>query len=519
MLLFEFLKPYFQAFNADSPVFPAPWTPSDPTLEIEIDEELPPGTPLLNLSAKDPVTGQLITNYQKLQTASDMNDIIQVSQLGIVTSTQRLDFEKFKSISFSVAALAGASGEQRRSEAHITLKLKDVNDHAPRFLESFYSAKISEDVLPGTSVVTVAAVDDDAGEMGSIVYSLEGEGTEQFTIHPTEGHITVKAGERGRSNLDREVQAEYSLKVVARDLPQGGADQKSTAVLVQVSLLDVNDSPPQFVQSRYTAVVPENSPVQTLVVQVSAVDPDVGVNSEVTYDFANPSQIQDLYSIDKKTGRVYTRGTLTGRGRREPYIITIRAVDGGSPIQQFKDTDLYITIGDVSRNDGVPEFQRPAVGDVAEVFEEAPVGTFVFQCEASDRDDPNTANGKLVYSFPEDGSIIHQLFNINPNTGLISTISALDRETRAEYSLTIEVRDLGTPVQQATRTLSVIVKDIDDHPPQFHRQRNSVPLAMEVLEEMELGNKIGIVSAVDEDEDRNAEIDYAIIGNCLFCRQ
>ena len=103
-------KPLFQAFNADSPVFPAPWTPSDPTLEIEIDEELPPGTPLLNLSAKDPVTGQLITNYQKLQTASDMNDIIQVSQLGIVTSTQRLDFEKFKSISFSVAALAGASG-------------------------------------------------------------------------------------------------------------------------------------------------------------------------------------------------------------------------------------------------------------------------------------------------------------------------------------------------------------------------------------------------------------------------
>ncbi len=34
---------------------------------------------------------------------------------------------------------------------------------------------------------------------------------------------------------------------------------------------------------------------------------------------------------------------------------------------------------------------------------------------------------------------------------MISTVASLDRETRAEYSLLIEARDLGTPVQQATR--------------------------------------------------------------------
>jgi hypothetical protein len=69
--------------------------------------------------------------------------------------------------------------------------------------------------------------------------------------------------------LDREWQAAYNLRVVARDMPRrGGPDQKSATTMVRVVLTDVNDSPPQFTQSRYSAVVPENSPVGTLIAQV-----------------------------------------------------------------------------------------------------------------------------------------------------------------------------------------------------------------------------------------------------------
>ena len=59
-------------------------------------------------------------------------------------------------------------------------------------------------------------------------------------------------------------------------------------------------------------------------------------------------------------------------------------------------------------------------------------------------------------------------------------------------------------MQQATRTLTIKVKDIDDHAPMFDRQKNSVPLRLEVVEEMALGSKIGAVTAVDEDIDRNS---------------
>ena len=133
---------------------------------------------------------------------------------------------------------------------------------------------------------------------------------------------------------------------------------------------------------------------------------------------------------------------------------------------------------------------------------------------ASDPDDPNTANGKIVYSFPDDGTIVRKLFQIDSNTGLITTRVALDREERDQYTLILEARDLGSPVQQTSRLLNVVVKDIDDHPPKFNRQKNSVPLSMEVEEELPIGSKIGEVIAIDRDIGENAVIDYAII--CKF---
>ena len=291
-------------------------------------------------------------------------------------------------------------------------------------------------------------------------------------------------------------------------MPGGGSDQKTSTVMVKVNIQDVNDSPPQFTQSRFTAVVPENSPVGTLVAQVSATDPDL--NNVVSYDFSSPTQIKNLYTIDKNTGKIFTNDILTGKGRKEPYRITVRALDNGTP-EQFSDTDLYITIGDVSRNDGVPEFISPQVGEIAEVYEESAIGTIVYQARARDPDDPSTANGKIVYSFPDDGTIVRKLFQIDEDSGRISTRVPLDREEREEYTLILEAKDLGNPVQQTTRLLTVIVKDKDDHPPRFDRQRNSVPLTLDVEEELPIGSQLGEVAAIDRDIGANADIDYAII--------
>ena len=60
-------------------MFPAPWSPSDPTIRINITENIPPGQPIFKLAAKDPLTGQPILNYQKLEQGGALESLIQVS--------------------------------------------------------------------------------------------------------------------------------------------------------------------------------------------------------------------------------------------------------------------------------------------------------------------------------------------------------------------------------------------------------------------------------------------------------
>ena len=40
---------------------------------------------------------------------------------------------------------------------------------------------------------------------------------------------------------------------------------------------------------------------------------------------------------------------------------------------------------------------------------------------AHDPDDPNTSNGKIVYSLPDDGTIIRKLFQLDPGSGVLTT--------------------------------------------------------------------------------------------------
>ena len=143
-----------------------------------------------------------------------------------------LDFEQVRAVKFSVAAIAGDIGQERVSEAEVILQLIDVNDNAPVFDQGSYQVDISEDVLPLTSVVTVHAADADTGDFGKVTYDIQGEGSNEFMIGKTTGMIQVKKGSLGRSNLDREWIDSYNLRVIARDMPGGGSDQKTSTVVV-----------------------------------------------------------------------------------------------------------------------------------------------------------------------------------------------------------------------------------------------------------------------------------------------
>ena len=67
--------------------------------------------------------------------------------------------------------------------------------------------------------------------------------------------------------------------------------------------------------------------------------------------------------------------------------------------------------------------------------------------------------------------IVRKLFQINPETGILSTKVKLDREERQNYTLILDIEDLGSPPQQTSTLMHVVVTDVDDHAPVFRRQR------------------------------------------------
>lgn len=494
---------YVQAFSDQNPIFAPPWTPARPQLEVTVKEEQQPGTVVFSVTAKDPVTGQPVRRYEKVG-GSDPGEMFTVAPItGQVSLNSRLDYEasETKKTSLQVLAIAG----DRSSQATVIVNIEDVNDNSPIFTENEYHARLAEDARFPKSVLTVNATDADTEERGQVTYTLGGEGALLFVINETTGEIVVAEG----AELDRETTPTITLEVTAHDTPQGGISQRKTTVIVEIELTDVNDESPRWSESSYTAVVAENTVVGSPVTTVLATDPDLGVNGIVRYQLPEPQgEVHGLFSLDAESGVVSVRAPLNGKGRTEPYELIVRALDQGSP-QQFSEATIRLFIGDVSTNDGVPSFKRPAPNEGASVKENSKVGTAVFQVEAEDPDDPSTPNGKIVYSFLDDGSN-DGVFEIDPTTGVISTRTELDRETRAQYTVVVVAQDLGRPPQLASRLLVINITDVDDNIPVFVRLPGDKPLELEVEEEAAVGTVVGYVSAIDNDSGNNSLIDYRI---------
>lgn len=92
------------------------------------------------------------------------------------------------------------------------------------------------------------------------------------------------------TTLDRERQSVLRFYVVASDMPQGGAEQRSTRALVTIDVLDVNDNAPSFEQESYTAVIPENAPVKISVVNITATDPDEGEGGMIYFEIIDEGE-------------------------------------------------------------------------------------------------------------------------------------------------------------------------------------------------------------------------------------
>ncbi|KAL4684143.1 hypothetical protein H8959_021837 [Pygathrix nigripes] len=367
----------------------------------------------------------------------------------------------------------------------IELQVRDINDHSPIFLEKQMLLEIPENSPVGAVFLLESAKDLDVGI----------NAVKTYTISPNSHfHIKMRVNPDNRKYpelvldraLDYEERPELSFILTALD---GGSPPRSGTALVKVVVVDINDNSPEFEQAFYEVKIPENSILGSLVLTVSAWDLDSGTNGEICYTLSHASEdIRKTFEINQKSGDITLTAPLDFE-TIESYSIIIQATDGGG---LFGKSTVRIQVMDV--NDNAPEI---TVSSITSPIPENTPETVVMVFSIQDIDSGD--NGRIVCSIPEDLPFV--LKSSVENYYTLETERPLDRESTAEYNITITVTDLGIPRLKTEYNTTVLVSDINDNAPAF----TQTSYTMFVRENNSPALHIGSVSATDRDSGTNAQ--------------
>ncbi|XP_051514943.1 protocadherin-19-like isoform X2 [Myxocyprinus asiaticus] len=476
------------------------WTGVDAVFNLKytVEEELRAGTKIANVTADAKVAGFVLGNRQPyLRVISNSEPRwVNLSPAGLLITKQKIDRDAVcRQTPKCFISLEVMSNSMEICV--IKIEIIDVNDNAPRFPTNHINIEISENAAPGTRFPLEGASDLDSGSNGIQIYTITPNDIFGLEIK-TRGDGSKIAELVVEKTLDRETQSRYTFELTAED---GGDPPKSGTVQLNIKVIDSNDNNPVFDEPAYTVNVLENSPINTLVIDLNATDPDEGTNGEVVYSFINivSNLTKQMFKIDPKTGVITVNGVLDHE-ELHVHEIDVQAKDLG-PNSIPAHCKVIVNVIDV--NDNAPEIKLLSENsEMVEVSENAPLGYVIALVRVSDND--SGANGKVQCRLQ--GNVPFRLNEFESFSTLLVD-GRLDREQRDMYNLTILAEDNGNPPLRSSKSFAVKVTDENDNPPYFTKPHYQ---AM-VLENNVPGAFLLAVSARDPDLGMNGTVSYEII--------
>ena len=587
--------------NDNPPVF------TESVYQDSVSETARVGTGLLFVTATDPDRLNSVT--YAIVPVGVGHENFAINSNGLISIQQTLSGSSVFTYTLNISAFDG----ELYGYATVVIELENTNDNSPMFNQSIYTGSVVEGSPRGRYVTRVFATDNDRGSNGEITYSVSS--ALLFSIDSQSGIITTASG---GSTIDRELTPSFQFSVVARD----GGGRIGTA-RVDVTVEDVNDNAPRFLQTNHNNSIIESAPVGTPVLSLNVSDADVGENSRLIFT-AFPTNIQldqFPFSIDS-TGLVRVSIPLDFTVASN-YIFDVRVRDNGT-VPLFASENATVTIhiqDDVTNNPprflegsyefSVPETSRQGdsvgiiavdeatrmnclivytllplldqahfsiMGDISEngiillassldtgdynIVVEAqclnplnfmrisgnivsvtvqiydvntnptfnnflysgmipensslltPVPLLGFSpvsgmppsprdIEVEDGD--NGVNGTVTYLIADRESLMIP-FDIGLLDGIIRVAGELDFESRSDYTITVIAMDGGTPALSAVTSVTIAVIDVNDSPPEFERAIYRV----EIPEDTAINTTVHTVQA--SDNDTSAAIIYRLSG-------
>uniref|UniRef100_A0A8C2XDF1 Cadherin 7 n=1 Tax=Cyclopterus lumpus TaxID=8103 RepID=A0A8C2XDF1_CYCLU len=402
---------------------------------------------------------------------------------GDIHATKRLDREAQAYYTLQAQAVDRVTNIPVEPRSEFVVKVQDINDNEPKFLDGPYLAGVPEMSPLGTMVVQVAATDADDptyGNSARVVYSII-HGQPYFSVEPKTGVIRTAL-----PNMDRETRDQYVLVIQAKDMV-GQMGGLSGTTSVTVTLTDVNDNPPR----KYTHQISTSK--RPLIPLSKAADEDIGSNAEMDYrimDGDGPGMFNITTDENTQDGVIILLKPLDFETKSSFFLrieATNRNIDSNFlSAGPFSDTtSVRVTVDDVNEP---PVFSTP-LGKMV-VSEDARVGTSIGRVSAHD---PDTSNNAIRYSIDRNTDL-ERFFNVDALSGVISTAKPLDREANLIHNLTVFAIDKD-PTQIGKGIALITVQDINDNAPVFAIDYETI-----LCENAMPGQVIQTVSAVDKDE-------------------
>ena len=397
-------------------------------------EDAPVGTTVLVVTAADKDVGENARITYRISEEEEGSFRIDPNSGAIVIS-RALDREEREVFVLTVSATDNGV-PQMSDTTDVEIVIVDVNDNAPVFTSPTYHGSVSEDAIPGTSIVEILATDKDQDLNGRIVYTFEGgdDGDGAFEIAPLSGIV------RTSRPLDRETVPFYELVALAVDR---GTPTLSSTIPIVIDVTDINDNPPIFNSDQLEYYIKENSPVGSVVGVIEAMDPDEGENGRISYSIIG-GRDQHLFHLDTESGKnsakLISDTEFDHESEETEFQLMLRAES--PPLR----TDIPIVVKVEDVNDNAPQLNdfRIIFNNYENNFPTEPIGRIpAYDADARDVLHYNITygnNAKLLIVNAKTGEIsLSPKLNTNVGINAVMGVSVFDGKNEVRATLSLDV--------------------------------------------------------------------------------